>query len=129
MTIFEASESVLIRLEGRLDASNAATLQQKLSALEPRRHTLWVLDMANVEFIDSAGLVALIAGLKAARRHGCRLAICHARPSVKLLFEITQLDGVFEIFENLADLTEPGLHMVEHLLPAPTPILSTQVAA
>jgi anti-anti-sigma factor len=129
MTIFEVSESVLIQLEGRLDASNAATLQQKLAALEPKQHTLWVLDMAHVEFIDSAGLVALIAGLKEARRHGCRLAICHARPSVKLLFEITQLDGVFEIFESLADLAESGLHSVEHLLPVSTPAIATRIAA
>jgi anti-anti-sigma factor len=72
--------------------------------------------MSNVDFVDSAGLVALIAGLKAANRHGCRLAICSLRPPIRLIFEITQLDRAFEIFDSLADLADAGFHNVEHFL-------------
>lgn len=117
MTIFEVSESILIQLEGRLDSKNAATLQQKLVMLKPDKHTLWILDMGQVDFIDSAGLVALVAGLKAAQRHRCRLAICGLRPNVRLIFEITQLDRVFEIFNNLTEISDTCFHNTEYALP------------
>lgn len=116
MTIFEVSESILIQLEGRLDSNNAATLQQKLAMLKPGQHSLWVLDMGQVEFIDSAGLVTLVTALKTAQRHRCRLAICSLRPNVRLIFEITQLDRVFEIFDTLTEVSDTCFHNTEYPL-------------
>lgn len=106
MTIFEATNSILIQLEGQLDVTTAPKLQEQFSALQPDQHSLWILDMAGVDFIDSAGLVALVTGQKMANRQACRLALCNLRPPVKLIFEITQLDRVFEIFDTHHELVE-----------------------
>lgn len=102
MKLFEESKSVLIQLQGRLDSSGGVRLQQQIAAIEPRQHSLWILDMAHVDFVDSAGLFALISGLNLANRYQCRLVICNPHPSVRLIFEITQLDQIFEIFEHPA---------------------------
>lgn len=66
----------------------------------PSPHQLWVIDLAQVDFIDSSGLVALVAGLSAARSSGCRLVICNLQAPVQMVFELTQLDSVFEIFDT-----------------------------
>ncbi|MDE5121090.1 MAG: STAS domain-containing protein, partial [Trichodesmium sp. St19_bin1] len=50
------------------------------------------------------GLSVLTTGLKTARDHGYRLVICNLNPTVKLAFEITQLDRVFKIFSNLNEI-------------------------
>ncbi len=108
------SESVVLRLQGRLDAQTCAILQQELAALEADRFSLWILDLAQVDFIDSCGIVALVTGLKLAAKRKCRLAICHLHPSVRLIFEITQLDQVLDCYDD-QDLAE--IAPVEILLP------------
>ncbi|XZN93896.1 MAG: STAS domain-containing protein [Microcoleus sp.] len=35
-----------------------------------------------------------------ARQRGCRLVICNLSATVRLIFEITQLDQLFEIFDS-----------------------------
>jgi len=95
---------VLLQPQGRLDSRGGARLKQQFSTIEPERHNhqhnLWVVDMAEVDFIDSAGLLALINGLNIATRNRCRLVICNPRPAVRLIFEITRLDQIFEIIDS-----------------------------
>ena len=51
--------------------------------------------------MNSSGLVSL-ATLKNARTSGCRLVLFNLQPPVKLIFELTQLDSVFETFDTCA---------------------------
>jgi anti-sigma B factor antagonist len=106
MTFLKTSGSVLIQPQGHLDIRGAASLQRQIEAIDPTHYRLWILDMAQVDFIDSAGIVALISGLKSARKHQCRLVVCNPSPSAKVIFEISQLDQAFEIFDSHADLAE-----------------------
>ena len=56
--------------------------------------------MAAVDFIDISGICALVGGLNAARHRGCRLVTCNLSATLRLIFEITQLDQLFEIFDS-----------------------------
>ncbi|MBD2021809.1 STAS domain-containing protein [Leptolyngbya sp. FACHB-36] len=104
MVFLEESKSVLIQPQGLLDSQGGASLQQQISAIEHQRYPLWILDLSQVEFIDSAGLFALVSGLNTASRNQCRLVVCNLPPAVQIIFEITQLDQAFEIFESQADV-------------------------
>ena len=90
----------MLQPKGRLDLQGGKLLGQQLANLVPKFCDLWVIDLAQVDFMDSSGLVALVTGLKAARESGCRLVLCNVQPPVRLIFELTQLDSVFEIFES-----------------------------
>ena len=91
---------IVLQPQGRLDLQTCKTLEKQLDSLVPQPHNLWVIDLAQIDFMDSYGLVALIKGLKAARKIDCRLVLCNVQASVRLVFELTQLDSVFEIFES-----------------------------
>ena len=52
--------------------------------------------------MNSSGLVSLAKALKNARSSGCRLVLCNLQLPVKLIFKLTQLDSVFEIFDTCA---------------------------
>lgn len=106
MTFLEKVESVLIKPQGRLDLSAGTDLQQQISALESTQYSLWILDLALVDFVDSAGLLALVSSWKAANRNQSRLVVCNVCPAVRLIFEITQLDRVIDIFESYDELAE-----------------------
>ena len=46
--------------------------------------------------------MALVSGLQLAQHLDRRFGICSVSPSIRIVFELTQLDQVFEIFESTA---------------------------
>lgn len=91
------------QLTGHLNAVNAAEVQAQLSALVSSEQSSQVLiDMAHVESVDSAGLMALVATLSLAQSLNKQLCLCCIAPSVRIIFELTQLDRVFKIYDNRA---------------------------
>ena len=57
-----------------------------------------IVDMENVEFIDSQGLQKLLAALRLMQSQNSNLVLCSQQPSVSLVFEITRIDQLFAIF-------------------------------
>ena len=100
----------------RLDLQGGAVLLQQIAAIEPEQDSLWLIDMAHVEFIDSAGRLALVEALNLAQCSNCPLLICHLRPSVRLIFELTQLDRIFEIVDS-STVADGNVAITDVLLP------------
>ncbi|VEP16610.1 Anti-sigma factor antagonist [Hyella patelloides LEGE 07179] len=87
--------------QGYLSAANAKEfLQQLTEAVETSNNPSILIDMKEVEFMDSAGLMALIEGFRFAQEMKRNVSICSVAPSVRMLFELTQLDNVFNIFDS-----------------------------
>lgn len=103
MIAYHDNQAVLIQLSGQLDLETGKALSQTLTQLESPQG-LWILDLSQVDFIDSAGLSALITGLHLANKRQSRLVLHRLKPSVKLVLEITRLDQVFEIIDTVTDL-------------------------
>ena len=95
------NEFTTFKPEGYLSAANSSELLQSLSTkVKSSPDRALVVDMEAVEFMDSAGLMVLIKGFRLAESLGRRFAICSLAPSVRIMFELTQLDKAFEIFED-----------------------------
>ena len=93
----------VLPISGHLNAANADQLQEQLTeAIANSHHAHILVDMANVESLDSAGLMALVTALSLAQRLNRQLSLCAISPSVRIIFELTQLDRVFPIFANQA---------------------------
>jgi anti-sigma B factor antagonist len=105
MNLRQEHNSILIQPLGRLDREGGALLRGQLSSIEPTHHSLWIVDLAQVDFIDSAGLAALVGGLKLARKNECRLVFHNPCPAVKIVFEISGLSQVFEVIETCLKTT------------------------
>lgn len=104
MTLTQERQVILFKPQGSIDLHGGTALSEKMAGVTPQRHQLWVIDLAAVDFMDSAGLVPLVKGLKAARQSGCRLVLCNVQTPVRLILELTQLDSVFEIFNSYEDI-------------------------
>ncbi|MBW4628499.1 MAG: anti-sigma factor antagonist [Brasilonema octagenarum HA4186-MV1] len=97
---------VVIRPQGSLNATKALDFEQQLTtAIEQRHCSILLVDFKQVESLDSAGLMALIAALKKAQSLSRRLSVCCVSPTIKLIFELTQLERAFEIFECQSEFT------------------------
>jgi anti-anti-sigma factor len=92
----------IIKPAGVLDGSQANELRHQVSELVASGNNLVLLDLADVNFIDSSGLGTLIAVLKMLRTAGGDLYLCSLAAPVQNLFALTRMDG---IFETLGDRT------------------------
>jgi anti-anti-sigma factor len=91
---------------GILDSTKANQFRQEISELIEKKVDVVVIDFKNVDFMDSSGLGALVLSLKTVRMAGAQLLICSINEQIKMLFELTNMDRVFEIFSNREELQQ-----------------------
>ena len=100
---FELSEEDLddrthiIAVSGEIHVSTAPDFSRLLNDAIGRGKTAVVLDLSDVEFIDSTGLSVLLNGLRRVTRAHGRMALIVTNPTVLRLFQITRLDSTFDI--------------------------------
>ena len=90
----------VFNLKGRLDLTSSAQLKDKVQQNLEEGHKNILLDMSQVDFINSSGLGTLVSTLKVVRTHAGRIVLSSLAPYVQEIFEITQLSHIFEIFES-----------------------------
>lgn len=92
------------RPEGSLSAANASEFLDRLTVeVKSSLNSALLVNMEAVEFMDSAGLMTLIKAFRLAESLGRKFGICSLAPSVRIMFELTQLDQAFEIYEDCGD--------------------------
>jgi anti-anti-sigma factor len=99
----------IVQPSGILDGSKASQFRQEISELVQKDAKLIIIDFKNVSFMDSSGLGALVLSLKTVRAAGAQLYLCSINEQIKMLFELTSMDRVFEIFINREDLEKKVL--------------------
>ncbi|MEB3338246.1 MAG: STAS domain-containing protein [Leptolyngbyaceae bacterium] len=85
---------------GILDGARANQLRREISEVITSGPDVVLLDLKEVTFMDSSGLGALVSALKSVRSSGGKLFVCSINDQVKMLFELTSMDRVFEIYPN-----------------------------
>jgi anti-sigma B factor antagonist len=86
-----AGDTTTIKCHGRVVADTAPELKQLVKPMVPKCRRI-ILDLSDVDFVDSSGLGTLV-GLKvsAAAAAYCTLEFINLSPRVKDLFHITKL--------------------------------------
>lgn len=80
----------------KIDASIAVEFRTRLVELVEQGETLLALNLKEVEFIDSSGLGALVSVFKRIGSEGT-IRLFAVQDGVRSIFELTNLDHVFEI--------------------------------
>lgn len=89
-----------VNLKGRLDANSVLALKDLWRTYDEHGQHNILLDLHQVDFIDSIGISTLVNGLKQCRAKGGDLRLIGLQPSARAVFELMMLDRVFEIFET-----------------------------
>lgn len=101
----------LCRPVGELDAYTVGDFREVLSDVASASHLL--IDLSNVPFMDSAGLGALIGGIRRTRESGGEVAVACGRPTLTRLLHTTGFDRLVPVEETVEDAAA--------VLAAPTP--------
>jgi len=84
----------------RIDAAVAIEFKDAMRVETDSGPDLVILDLSNVEFIDSSGLGAIVAAMKNMGQ-ARKLALAGLTPNVERVFTLTRMDSVFNVFPTL----------------------------
>ena len=98
----EQSGDVLVisTLYDRIDAAGAIQFKDQMRELTQTKTTRVVLDLSKVNFLDSSGLGALVAAMKALAPDRT-LELSGLTPTVQKVFRLTRMDTIFIIHDSL----------------------------
>ena len=94
----------VLELTGRITLGEGSSLlRTKLKECLSQGKTRLVLDLAEVAYIDSAGLGTLVAGYTSAQNQGASLKLANLTKRFSETLNITKLVTVFEVYDTVAD--------------------------
>ena len=104
MNVKESGDITIIELSGDVDSQSSPEVKSRIRTLISDGRSKLVVDLEKVRYMDSAGLGLLLSGLKAARKESSDLKLAAIQKrQVQSIFRLTNLNKVFEIFENQED--------------------------
>jgi anti-sigma B factor antagonist len=95
----DAAGYTLCRPVGELDAYTVSQFREALGGLASKQYLL--IDLSAVPFMDSAGLGALIGGIRRAREAGGDVAVACSRPTLTRLLHTTGFDRIVPVTETV----------------------------
>jgi len=101
MTNSEVEGVSVVALDGQIvlgEESNS--LREKLKSLIAEGKKKIVLNLANIKYIDSAGVGTLVAAHISAKTQGASVRICHLGRKFHEVLQITKLLTVFDVYDT-----------------------------
>jgi anti-anti-sigma factor len=95
LSIERKAEETTVHGVGRITSATSDVLQNTIRGLIPGTKRI-VLDLAEVNYIDSSGIGALVSVYMAASRAQCDMELANLQPRIRDLFELSRLNLVFE---------------------------------
>ena len=86
---------------GELDAFTVSQFRQSLAELASSERL--IIDMSGIPFVDSAGLGALIGGIRRTRELGGDVAVACDRPTLVRLLRTTGFDRIVSVTETVEE--------------------------
>ena len=105
MTIIEDQQGgiPILSLAGRMDVNHAAAAESQLLAAIARGGDRFILDLAALEYLSSAGLRALLLVAKQVHARQGKIALCAMKDYVREIIEIAGFDHYFVLHETRAE--------------------------
>lgn len=93
----------IVTVNGRVDSAKAPELEKTLQGLLDSHRNQIVMDLGDVEYMSSAGLRALVSGLKTAKKSGGDLVIARPSTRVREVIELAGLTSVFSLYDEVVE--------------------------
>lgn len=103
----------VVEPKGILDSSKAEEFRKTIDGVLAEGAKILLLDLKEITFIDSSGLGTLVVILKQMRAADRRLYICSINEQVRMLFELTSMDRVFEVFKDRGEFEAKVLNQTD----------------
>ncbi len=97
ITITDAGEVKVIRIEGRLDTQTSPDVQAQLTQLIDQGATKLVINFEKLDYISSAGLRVLLKAAKQLKGNSGELRVCSLNEVVQEVFDISGFTTILTV--------------------------------
>lgn len=103
LKIRKAKEIYIIDVSGEMDLYNSYKLKDLIMKMVEKKIGMLIINLQEVEYIDSSGIGALIYICSTIKKAGSKLFITNVHGSVKKVVELTKLAGFFPMTNSLEE--------------------------
>ncbi len=97
----------VIKFIGNMDVHSVHKIEKSMmEEVKKESKVNLVMDLSKVDFVSSAGLRVLVATLKICQELGSNLTLCGLKPSVQKVFDIVDMNSMFQIKSNLDEIIQ-----------------------
>ncbi|HTQ60965.1 MAG TPA: STAS domain-containing protein [Candidatus Solibacter sp.] len=97
----DAGQATVVDLSGRITlGEGSALLRKTVRGLLDDKHTKIVLNLGDVDYIDSSGIGELVSAYTTAKGRGGELKLLHLTKKVHDLLQLTKLYTVFDVYTD-----------------------------
>jgi anti-anti-sigma factor len=100
--------TAILVVSGELDVASGPTLEQELASAEASNAQLVILDLRDLEFIDSTGLSIVIKAHQQAEASGRRFAVVRGSSQVQRLLGLTGVEERLTLVDSPEELLGVG---------------------
>ena len=90
-------DELVVAVDGTIDAACSEEFKKRMEAAVGKAGKKLALDIANVDFIDSAGLGCLVSTSRKCAERRIAFEVVRPQPQIKKLFEITRLYKAIQV--------------------------------
>jgi anti-sigma B factor antagonist len=101
--VLARGDDTVLRLAGDIDLHSAPEISEQLARLQADGSTAIVVDLSEVNFLDSSALGALVAAHRSLTDAGGSLKLAAPREHVLKVFRITRLAEVIPLYDSVDD--------------------------
>lgn len=106
LSLKKNNDLFLIEVKGEMDLYNAGKLKELFMGLMQKNITKLIVDMNEVEYLDSSGVGVLIHICNTAAKKNVSFAMANIHGSVKKVIELTRLTDYFPMAGSVQDATK-----------------------
>jgi anti-sigma B factor antagonist len=93
---------IIITLTGEIDLQTSPIAREQiLQTLKSNQNVL--VEMADVEYIDSSGIASLVEGFQDAKSRKLYFGLVNISTSTRQVLALARLDKIFPIFDTVSD--------------------------
>ena len=94
----EIEHVVILRIDGRLDASTAPILERKIDFLINESHLKIALDFSHIDYLSSAGMRVLLSESKKMHNKQGKLVLFSINSDVEEILKMAGFDRILNVF-------------------------------
>ena len=93
----DKEDETTLKIGGQLDAMSAPELMPTINKLVEDKRRVIVINLEELDLIDSSGVAAIVALYKRSRAHGGKVTVKGARDQPLAIFKLLRMDRVFQM--------------------------------
>ncbi|HWF72676.1 MAG TPA: STAS domain-containing protein [Solirubrobacteraceae bacterium] len=108
LDVRRTDEATVVAVSGELDLVSSTALEEALEELDASKPGFIVLDLTEVDFMDSAGLAVVVRAHQRAESAGRQFGLISASPQIRRLLSLTGMDERLTVAQTSEELLGGG---------------------